>query len=96
MKLTELKPRLTENTLVFDCPCARCKAIRANPDDPKFTDQCAARIRLPLKPLENGWDIVGGTFPDTLSLSPSILIGGRLGGLCDWHGYLTDGEMRPC
>ncbi len=45
----------------------------------------------------NGWTITAGSLDDltTLSLTPSIKVSGR-GGVECWHGYLTNGEMRPC
>jgi len=94
MKFTELNPRLAENVLVFDCPCDRCAAIRKNPNAPAFATLMDARIRIPIKPVTNGWDHVSGTFPETLTLLPSILIEHRPSG--GWHGYLQNGILVPC
>jgi len=89
-KLTELNPRFQDSVLVFDCPC-------------KFFDQegkCFGRIRIPVKPKENGWDLVSGSSVEDLTLSPSILIhpsGDPVGSFCaGWHGYLRNGRMEEC
>jgi hypothetical protein len=95
MRLTELNPRFKEGVLVFDCPCDRCIDIRREPDAERNKLFCDSRIRIPIKPSDNGWEMTGA-FPDTITLTPSIQIGGPLGGKCNWHGYLTNGEMKPC
>ena len=79
MKLTDLDPKLSEgNILTFDCPV--CKGDNAH------------KIRVPLKPAPPNasgcsWDHTG-SFPDTLSITPSI----NAGEGC-WHGYITNGQL---
>lgn len=69
--------------VVFDCPCGnhdeehRCYVPFANPIGPGPHEN------------ERGWRRTGDTF-DTLTLTPSIL---RYRGLCDWHGYITNGDV---
>ena len=43
------------------------------------------------------WSVTAGDAarPDTVTLSPSIFHTAERGG-CGWHGYLTDGVLRPC
>lgn len=92
MRLSSLNPRLVvDRVLVFDCPCS------LHGQDGK----CFGKIRIPLSPEPNGWNVVSGSFKDdNLSLTPSILIsptGDPVGSFCaGWHGYLTNGEMVPC
>lgn len=38
------------------------------------------------------WDWTGSAEENTLSETPSLLETGT----CGWHGYLTNGELRPC
>lgn len=99
-KLTELDPRFSENVLVFDCPCNRCKDIRENPNEERNALWCDARIRIPILPAAGGWTLTGGNFPETITLQPSILIGhadkNKLGGCEGWHGYLTNGVLVAC
>src|SRR5580704_18659112 len=96
-KLTDLEPRLSDNVLVFNCPCNRCRDIRENPGAERNLLFCDARIRIPIVPQENGWTHVGGEFPESVSLMPSILIGhpskNANGGCEGWHGYLTNGVL---
>ncbi len=72
--------------VMFDCPCGnhseehRCYVPFANPIGPG-----------PLK-SQKGWRRTGDTF-ETLTLTPSIFRVQRLGG-CDWHGFITNGEVR--
>lgn len=98
--LTDLDPTLTNNVLVFDCPCSRCKDIRDNPNEDRNARFCDALIRIPILPEKNGWTLTSGTFPETITLQPSILIGSsaknHLGGCEGWHGYLTNGVLVPC
>lgn len=99
-KLTDLDPRFEGGFLVFDCPCGRCQDIRENPDAERNKLFCDGRIRIPILPQPNGWTRAGGEFPETLSLTPSILIGhpssNSNGGCEGWHGYLTDGVLIAC
>lgn len=72
-RLAELNATLKNDVLVFDCPSCG--------------GQNAHRIRVPLKPRRDhtgrAWDRVG-TFPETLTLNPSVDAG------C-WHGDITNG-----
>lgn len=60
---------------------------------------CGSRSFLPVGPENPGprWLLTGGDFarPDTVTLSPSIFHTVERGG-CGWHGYLTNGVLRPC
>ncbi len=98
-KLTELSPTFVDNILVFDCPCNRCKDIRDNPDAERNKLWCDARIRIPIFPRENGWELTTGYFPN-LTLQPSIKIGddkkNKNGGCEGWHGYLINGVLMAC
>lgn len=53
--------------------------------------KCGGRIRVALAPQQDSqgqaWNYTG-EFPDSLSLTPSVNAG------C-WHGYITNGEVRP-
>lgn len=99
-KLTELDPRLKDNVLVFDCPCNRCQDIRDNPEAERNKVFCDALIRIPIRPQANGWTQVGGEFPETITLQPSIRIGdpakNKNGGCEGWHGFLTKGVLVAC
>lgn len=99
-KLTELDARLSDNVLVFDCPCNRCKDIRENPNEQRNLVWCDARIRIPILPAQNGWTLTAGVFPESISLEPSIRIEhpekDHLGGCEGWHGYLTNGVLVAC
>jgi hypothetical protein len=44
----------------------------------------------------HAWRTVRGTYPDTLTLEPSIKVTSGPDRRECWHGFLTDGEMRPC
>lgn len=67
-------------------------------NDPENERYCVGRIRIPIKPVENGWTHVGGEFPETITLQPSIFIGSQAPKYtgCYWHGFLTNGEMVSC
>jgi hypothetical protein len=99
-KLTDLDPRFEHNILVFDCPCNRCKDLRENPNEERNKVWCDARIRIPILPEPNGWELTVGTFPETITLMPSIRIGeaskNKLGGCEGWHGHLTNGYLIAC
>lgn len=92
MKLVDLNPKflgarhangVTEKAGVdLDCPCGKCGHRLYVP------------FKVPIGPgdpymNEKGWNRTGETF-ETLTLEPSIL---RIG-LCGWHGYITNGEIR--
>lgn len=80
-KTGEEVPRREGVGVMFDCPCgcdSPCYVPFANPLDGGPA-------------LESGhpvWQRVGETFED-LTLTPSIL---RMR-TCDWHGYVTKGEI---
>jgi len=71
-------PRREGVALSFDCPCG-----------------CGSHVCLYLKPpldggpplQEHAWERTGDTF-DTITLRPSILHHP-----CEWHGYITNGEV---
>jgi hypothetical protein len=48
---------------------------RENPEVERNKLWCDARIRIPILPQANGWTLVTGEFPETITLQPSILIG---------------------
>lgn len=52
---------------------------------------CGFESWLPVNRGDNGWNWNGDRERPTLT--PSILQSGLP---CKWHGYLTDGEFRPC
>lgn len=75
LKLIDLDPKLAHAVLTFRCPV--CK------DTPG-----EHRIRVTLKGARTigfQWDW-SGTFPNSLTISPSIDAG------C-WHGFITHGEI---
>ena len=67
----------------FDCPCNKCgqRAFLgfSNPEDGEG----------PVNGIGPHWEHTGTTFED-LTLRPSIL---RKSG-CNWHGFLTNGELK--
>lgn len=68
----------------FDCPCGcgtRCYIPFKNPIDGKPPHD--TRSTLPT------WQRTGDTF-EALTLTPSIQ---RIGG-CNWHGFVTNGEIQ--
>lgn len=73
--------------LVCNCPCGNADESHrlyvpfANPIGPG-----------PLTP-RGGWKRTGESF-DELTLTPSIHRAKERGG-CGWHGFITDGEVRP-
>jgi hypothetical protein len=73
----------------LDCPLC-------GPDHPLFV--C---FKNPLDggaPIGNGrtlWKREGDTF-ETLTLTPSILRIKINGEGCEWHGYITKGEIKTC
>lgn len=70
--------------ITFDCPCGCDQPIAitfSNPDDGKG----------PIYLGHPAWERSGDTF-ESLTLTPSIL---RVGG-CEWHGWITNGEIRQC
>ena len=71
--------------IIFDCPCG-------NTDE---GHPCAIPFANPLDGREpydkRGWHRTGDT-PETLSLRPSIQ---RIG-WCNWHGFITNGEVETC
>jgi len=70
--------------LAFECPCGRCDhrvyLTFENPMDGKPFETSAPK-----------WKRTGENF-ENMTLTPSIL---RRSG-CDWHGWLTDGELKEC
>lgn len=73
----------------FRCPCG------THPRDDEYeTDRCVIMLNNPLDgqgPLNSGssyWTRTGDTF-ETLSLTPSI----QRHGACNWHGFITNGEV---
>lgn len=51
--------------------------------------ECGDPHGVPIAPLKNGWD----WNEEALSLTPSILVSGP-GDACNWHGFITNGEIR--
>jgi hypothetical protein len=60
---------------------------------------CGSRSYLAIDPEQPHprWSVTAGdaAHPDTVTLSPSIFHTVERGG-CGWHGYLTNGVLRPC
>lgn len=79
--------------LRFRCPCAEaCQEVICVPFTPALDGTEAPPARRP-------WKRTGGSTLDDLSLQPSIWFHGEeiAGSNCKgWHGYLTNGELRPC
>lgn len=44
----------------------------------------------------HAWRTARGSYPDTLTLEPSIKVTSGPENRECWHGYLVDGELRPC
>lgn len=103
MKLTDLNPEwcgaggdgVTQNGqpvprregvgVIFDCPCGGGERVFIGFKNP-FDDE---------PPYVSGghhWTRTGDTF-DTLTLKPSIQRSDPKG--CRWHGFITNGEVRP-
>lgn len=78
-------PERTGMGLIFDCPCGCTELIAIPFHNPISGGPPAVREG------QAGWHRTGETF-ETLTLTPSIL---RVGG-CQWHGFVTDGEIRTC
>jgi hypothetical protein len=74
----------------LDCPCGKCESA----------NRLYVPFRNPLdgKPYPHNdghalWDRTGDTF-ETLSTTPSIQRRKDVWGYgCDWHGYITNGEI---
>lgn len=86
----------------FDCPCAPCTAKRTGDQDTDFYLRVFVGFR---NPVDGGpafdprpgaqWERAGDDFA-TLTLTPSILRH-RIGDSgCDWHGWVTNGEVTSC
>jgi len=72
--------------VMFDCPCGKCGFPLFIPFDIALDGKS-----YPYK--EKGWHRVGDTF-ETLTLTPSILrIKDKNGYGCNWHGFITNGEI---
>ncbi len=72
--------------LSFDCPCGceqRGYVSFTNPLDGGDSHRDLG---------EQTWRRTGETF-DTLTLTPSILRSEKRGG-CNWHGFITEGEVK--
>lgn len=97
MKLTDLNPRWLGTPdgrdgvcVSFECPCG-------------CTYEDGSRLRVAVHidpPLDGGapisthtWQRAGATFED-LTLTPSIRVIKSYG--CEWHGYVTAGEVTTC
>lgn len=101
-KLVDLNPRW-----VFDDQHRRIGVSFRYPVSCKFNlgDDCRAYVQFantldgaPHNP--KGWQRAGETF-ETLTLTPSVLahhqdFTGQSSGECDWHGFVTNGEVRTC
>lgn len=93
MRLTDLNPRLDGQFLILDCPCGKCGSGLRLPVGAEQSHSAAAPV----------WKMIGD-FPDTISLHPSILVypwrDAKLKGnehFCQgWHGFIVNGEMKPC
>ncbi|MCU1384990.1 MAG: hypothetical protein JWL71_3687 [Acidobacteria bacterium] len=94
LRLSALNPALHDNGfLSFDCPVGH-----------------PHRITIPISPEADPrpWAQTG-EFPDSLSLTPSVLahtaapnnpdlLGAEYdaASLCGWHGFITNGEVTTC
>lgn len=83
----------------FDCPCASCTAKRTGDEDHDFYLRVFVALTNPLDggpphdPRPNQqWTRTGETF-DTLTLRPSIQRHRVGDDGCDWHGFVTNGEI---
>lgn len=77
--------------LGFDCPCGCGEHVFvafANPMDGR-----SPHVSHPPGQRQPTWQRAGETF-ETLTLTPSILRNQSKGG-CGWHGFITNGEIRP-
>ena len=89
MTLASLEPRMAGRVLSFECPCSLHG----------IDGKCFGRIRIPILPEANGWNLESGSFVDgDMTLTPSILIhptGDPVGSYCaGWHGYLRNGTLE--
>jgi uncharacterized protein DUF6527 len=82
-------PRREGVGLLCDCPCGKC------------TEEWDRLFVAFANPLDGGppihkvtWQRTGDTF-ETLTLTPSILRSQSRGG-CNWHGFITNGEVITC
>lgn len=95
MRLADLKPRLHKNEvyLEFDCPLGHPHRILVPIDAARHPKSWAR----------------SGEFPDSLTLSPSILAhtaapieqdllgeAYERASACGWHGFITNGEVLSC
>jgi hypothetical protein len=86
----------------FLCPCPPCTAKRTGDPDHDFYLRVFVGLR---NPVDGGpaydprpgaqWERIGDTF-DVLTLTPSIQRHqiGEHG--CNWHGFVTNGEILTC
>lgn len=82
MRLADLHPELKgtvqDGTLYFDCPICR-------------SDDISHRVGVKIGTAQapHTWK-ASGTYPDSLTLEPSIAVQGRIE--C-WHGFIRNGEI---
>lgn len=81
MKLSDLKPKLTDTTLTFRCPACGEHSISIP------VDRTGPGSATP--PV---WTARGELA--TLTVRPSI--DATTGPSCRWHGFITDGEATAC
>jgi hypothetical protein len=88
--------------LSFLCPCAPCTAQRTGDPDHDFSLRVFVGFS---NPVDGGppydprpgaqWQRTGEVF-ETLTLTPSILRHKIGTDGCDWHGFVTHGEISTC
>jgi hypothetical protein len=83
----------------FLCPCPQCTAKRTGDPDEDFYLRVFVGFRNPIDggpaydPREGAqWNRTGDTF-QALTLTPSILRHRVGNGGCDWHGFVTNGDV---
>jgi hypothetical protein len=78
-------PRREGIGIMFDCPCGKPEDVVYVDIDPPLDGG------PPLRDSAHIWQRKGDTF-ETLTLTPSIR---KLDG-CQWHGWVTNGEVKSC
>jgi hypothetical protein len=104
VRLTELDPKLVgsleDGVVTFDCPFPACQA--KGPHRVRVPVSSAPFHKRDPRPGEHGskndgkvrvWQ-ASGSFPDSLTLVPSINIVDDDDKTICWHGHITNGEAR--
>lgn len=78
----------TAQGVLFNCPCGSGHIVMASFAGRGLTDDQGTHNKAG-QPVR--WTTSGSTFDD-LTLQPSILLEGG----CNWHGFITNGDVTTC